>query len=121
MGRDFSRKFYHSKEWESVRQYILRRDNYLCVRCNAPGKEIHHKTYLTPENINDPDISLNPDNLITLCRDCHMDEHRQQKIDGVIKKKAESRPSACDDEYEFDSNGILRPIKKPDDNSIAPL
>lgn len=50
----------------------------LCVRCGKPGEIVHHKIYLTPENIGNPDISLNPDNLETLCRDCHALEHEGQ-------------------------------------------
>ena len=35
----------------------------------------YHRRYLTAENLFDPTISLNPDNLEALCRDCHNAEH----------------------------------------------
>lgn len=39
---------------------------------------MHHKIYLTPQNINDPFITLAADNLETLCRECHAIEHEGQ-------------------------------------------
>lgn len=36
---------------------------------------MHHKKHLTPKNINDPEITLNWDNLELLCLDCHQKEH----------------------------------------------
>jgi 5-methylcytosine-specific restriction endonuclease McrA len=41
----------------------------------VPGDEVHHKIRLTPENLADPQISLNWDNLELLCKQCHMEEH----------------------------------------------
>ena len=40
------------------------------------GEIVHHKVELTPENIGDPAITLNPDNLMLVCRSCHEDIHR---------------------------------------------
>lgn len=50
---------------------MLRRDLYTCVYCYARAEEVHHVIELTPDNINDISIALNPDNLISLCHDCH--------------------------------------------------
>lgn len=77
MSREFSKKFYDSKQWENVRTYCLMRDKYKCVRCGGvKNLEVHHKVWLTPENINDADVTLNEKNLETLCRNCHKEEHR---------------------------------------------
>lgn len=57
----------------------MQRDHYLCVKCGGAGQEVHHKKYLTPNNINDPNITLNMDNLITLCRECHHKEHERNQ------------------------------------------
>lgn len=43
------------------------------------GEIVHHKIELTPENIHDPDITLNFDNLQLLCRDCHAAVHKPEK------------------------------------------
>lgn len=75
MAREFSRQFYHSKEWQQVRQSILMRDHYLCVKCGKPAEEVHHIIHLTPENINDKMISSGADNLISLCGLCHKHIH----------------------------------------------
>lgn len=53
----------------------------LCERClkrglYVPGEIVHHIVELTPENINDPDVALNWNNLELVCRDCHGDAHR---------------------------------------------
>ena len=73
--RDFAKEFYQSKAWRETRAYIFKRDFGLCVRCGKPGEIVHHKRYLTPDNIDDPSVSLNEDNLETLCRECHALEH----------------------------------------------
>lgn len=44
----------------------------------TPGEIVHHKTFLTPENINDPAVALAYDNLELLCRDCHAARHEAE-------------------------------------------
>lgn len=73
--RAFAKGFYESPAWRNTRAYILKRDAGLCVRCGAPGVIVHHKIHLTPQNIDDPAISLNEENLETLCRTCHAIAH----------------------------------------------
>lgn len=96
MARDFSRKFYKSKLWQQQREYILKRDKYLCVKCGAVAEEVHHIIKLTPENITDNKIAIYENNLISLCRDCHFKEHREDRgISNVVEG------------YEFDENGFI--------------
>ena len=38
---------------------------------------MHHIIELTPDNINNPSISLNPRNLMLLCNDCHNKLHHR--------------------------------------------
>lgn len=73
--RAFARAFYESPAWRRTREYIFKRDAGLCVKCGAPGVIVHHVQPLTPENIDDPNVSLNEDNLQTLCRACHAIAH----------------------------------------------
>lgn len=61
----------------------MKRDAYLCQDClkrgmYKPAEEVHHITPLTPENINDESITLNMDNLISLCKDCHAKRHNKK-------------------------------------------
>lgn len=41
----------------------------------TPGREVHHVEELTPMNIHRPEITLNEDNLVLLCRECHKVRH----------------------------------------------
>ena len=80
MAREFSRKFYGSRAWKECRASFILSKNGLCERCLSnnkyvPGEEVHHKIWLMPDNINNPDITLNWDNLILLCRKCHAEIH----------------------------------------------
>lgn len=103
MARDFSKQFYKSKEWKQVRNFCLLRDNFLCVRCGQPAEEVHHIIHLTPINIHDITITLNPANLICLCRDCHFAEHKQDRLNGI----AEANGLPQNDFY-FDEFGMLQ-------------
>lgn len=73
------------KEW---RNYILERDGFVCQMCGQRGNlEVHHirPKYLYPE------LTLDKDNGITLCKVCHQDrvtrhEHRFEFIfDRIVK------------------------------------
>ncbi len=100
MAREFAKKFYRSTLWRSTREFILKRDNYLCQECGEPAQEVHHKIWLTASNINNPEITLNPNNLISLCRNCHFKIHELSRQEA--KEKIE-----IGEEYIFDKNGFL--------------
>lgn len=72
--------FYRSAEWKALREQVLERDHYECQWCKAEGRvttgndmtlEIDHIKTLEER----PDLALDPDNLRTLCRDCHNKRH----------------------------------------------
>lgn len=66
--------FYNKKEWIAVRDYVRKRDKMTCRRCGGFGLkhyEVDHIIELNWDNVDDPTISLNPDNLQLLCRRCH--------------------------------------------------
>jgi 5-methylcytosine-specific restriction protein A len=73
--RPFARQFYNSKRWEQARALKIKQVFGLCERCANAGLIVHHRTHLTPENINDPAITLALDQLELLCLDCHNEEH----------------------------------------------
>lgn len=101
MARNFAKAFYNSPEWKKVREAALMRDRYLCVKCGRPAEEVHHKKHITPDNIGDVSITLNLENLASLCRDCHFEEHRGEHADGLKTEE--------DYSYTFDENGYLIP------------
>lgn len=71
MAKEWAKSFYTSDAWRCVRREVLRRDMFTCAMCFGRAEEVHHKQELTPKNIQDVNISLNPDNLISLCHKCH--------------------------------------------------
>lgn len=108
MARDFAKAFYKSREWQEVRELIRKRDRYLCKHCGQYGEEVHHIIHLTPENIWDEKITLNPSNLELLCRECHKKEHKRDRANGHIKDTGKAELSkSLDNEYIFDANGRL--------------
>ena len=83
MAKEFARAFYNSPAWKHTRKAYAASVGGLCERClrsgvYTPGVIVHHIRHLTPENITDPKIALNPDNLISLCRKCHYERHNTE-------------------------------------------
>lgn len=93
------RRFYRSDNWKIARAMKIATVGGRCEKCGAIGTEVHHIIHLTPENVIDPNIALNQDNLLLLCNECHNKEH------GRFEGSAE---------YKFDSEGniVQRHIKK---------
>ena len=75
ISKPFSKKFYKSTQWQKCRESYIASVFGLCERCQRPGYIVHHKVHLTPDNINDPFVTLNHDNLEYLCKKCHDAEH----------------------------------------------
>lgn len=97
MAKDWAKGFYNSKAWKECKRGYIQSVNGLCERCLehgriTPGYILHHKEWLTPENIGDPNITLCWDNLQYVCHDCHNHIHM-------------SGDDPVDDQYYFDSDG----------------
>lgn len=73
--QEYAKVFYKSKAWRQTARTYMTSQSYVCERCGAMGEICHHRKYITPLRINDPDITLSFDNLECLCRDCHGKEH----------------------------------------------
>ena len=79
--------FYKSKEWEQLReQLMLERINdkgeLVCELCGKPIINKydcigHHKKELTEANVNDYNVSLNPDNIMLIHFKCHNQLHER--------------------------------------------
>lgn len=69
--------FYKSDTWKLAREIKIRSVNGRCERCGSIGKEVHHIVRLNQDNVMDVSVSINPENLILLCKDCHNKEHRR--------------------------------------------
>ena len=90
--------FYNSRKWRKTREYIKTIKYGICEMCGGQGTEVHHIIHLTDANIDDYNISLDPDNLMLLCTSCH------NKIHGG---------NIISDEIEFDEHGDVIPKKHP--------
>lgn len=95
--RSIDKAFYKSAAWKKCRAGYIKYVGGLCERCLArglivPGYIVHHKIHLTQDNVMDPSITLNYENLEYLCRDCHNEEH--------FSSKPQRR-------YEIDENGTV--------------
>lgn len=73
--KDYAESFYLSKSWRSTRNAYYKSKCGLCERCGRAGDIVHHKKYITPKNIRDPQVTLNWANLELLCQDCHNKQH----------------------------------------------
>lgn len=101
-------EFYNSKAWKDMRESILKRDLYLCRECKAFGKrteatEVHHVFTLATR----PDLKLNPNNLISLCRDCHLSHHNHLNSDlSALGKKTQRRIGLKYNLFKSDSDSL---------------
>lgn len=111
MAREFSKAFYNSAVWKEVREAVLKRDRYLCQMpgCYQAAEEVHHKEHLTPENMGILSITVNMDNLISLCGRCHKAIHHCDKVAGL---KARGRQQDILPEIKFDEDGYPVPVQQ---------
>ena len=72
MSKDYAIGFYSSTAWKTCREVYKKKMCYLCESCGEPASEVHHIKHLTPDNIDNPEVTLNESNLMCLCHKCHM-------------------------------------------------
>lgn len=82
--KEYAERFYSSNTWKACREQYRKSKRYLCERCLErgvikPGEIVHHRIQITPDNIGIPEITLNPENLMLVCRDCHAELHGNKK------------------------------------------
>lgn len=96
MAREFSQHIYSSARWKHGIADRSKPSSYwhypkkladgrivpdgMCERCFergylVPAEIIHHIEWLTPENVNDPEVTYGYANLQRVCRDCHAKIH----------------------------------------------
>lgn len=107
MAREFAKGFYNSKQWKQCRAaYIKYRqsvDGGMCETCHQkPGYIVHHKTELSPDNINNPDITLSFSNLKYDCHICHNKENPKEDNVETVRNR-----------YTFTVEGDVIPVLPP--------
>jgi len=80
MAKAYASAFYKSKQWLQCRRSYIDTVGGLCERCleagrYKPGYIVHHVEYITPDNINNPEITLSHSNLMYVCIECHNTIH----------------------------------------------
>jgi len=71
------KSFYKTTAWVKLSKYIRIKYYYICQSCGRRGVYVHHIIPLTNENINDPTVTLNEENLTLLCLECHNEIHNK--------------------------------------------
>ena len=84
MARQFQKDFYNSVAWKITRELYFKKAGGLCELClkqgiYRPGEIVHHKEHITADNVNDPEITLDFNNLVLVCRECHAKLHDRRK------------------------------------------
>lgn len=79
-------KKYKTKRWKKLREYILKRDKYLCQDAIRYGKSVEATTvhHIFPAS-EYPELFYNPDNLISLSTAAHNAMH--DRATNEISKK----------------------------------
>ena len=118
MAKPFAKAFYSSKTWQDCRDEYMKRAHHLCENClrqgiYKPAEIVHHIIELDPTNINNPEITLNFNNLEAVCRECHKNIHG---LDGgrwgVVNEKKRARRAASQ-RYKVGANGEIFPNTPP--------
>lgn len=83
--------FYASAPYQRFRSAVIAERGPRCQKCqsiipNPTDIHLHHTIELTPENYRDTTISLNPKNVLVLCRTCHDATHQRFGYEGTGRK-----------------------------------
>jgi 5-methylcytosine-specific restriction enzyme A len=92
--KPYAKKFYKSSAWKKCRATYIQSVFGICEHCGEPGYIVDHIIEINPINIDDPNITLNHDNLQYLCTPCH-------------NKKTFGKSEVIREDVMFDSNGDL--------------
>ena len=77
-------RFYTTRAWKKCRAAVLSEHGGLCQICLGkglivPAVHVHHVKPITPDNLDDPTITLDSSNLMALCEECHAEQHRKKR------------------------------------------
>lgn len=81
-------KFYNSKEWRALRDYIMAVNYFLCIGCSVPGTKpvmADVVDHVVPVLV-DWSLRLDPSNCQPLCHACHNTKTEKDKKQYKIKK-----------------------------------
>lgn len=70
-------RYRDKKYFNGLRKQVLDRDANACQSCFGPGQVVHH---IDGNGRNSENPNNTMENLITLCRSCHLDIHNAERI-----------------------------------------
>lgn len=79
-----ARAFYHSKQWQKVRDYVYARDGSTCQVCGNVVQDRKIVDHIVPRRLCSSRQALDSSNLWTLCYKCH---YRKTKLEKLISAK----------------------------------
>lgn len=79
-----ARAFYHSKQWQKVRDYVYARDGATCQVCGNVVQDRKIVDHVVARALCSPQEALDSSNLWTLCYKCHF---RKTKLEQAIAKQ----------------------------------
>ena len=91
---EVAKKFYKSARWRKCRESYIQSVFGMCEHCDKPGYIVDHIIEININNINDPNITLNHENLQYLCTPCH-------------NRKTFGKAEVTRDDVMFDDQGNL--------------
>lgn len=77
--------FYHSKQWQKVRDYVYARDGATCQVCGNIVQNRKIVDHIKPRALCSPQEALDSADLWTLCYKCH---YRKSKLEKLISAKS---------------------------------
>jgi len=90
--QDIRIPFYHTKVWQTCRDSILIRDNFLCQSCLKSKQITLANTVHHIKPFKDfPELALDQDNLQSLCPNCHNQIHKRYQSKKKQTKKRKAR------------------------------
>lgn len=93
-----------STDWQRKRREVLKRDEFTCQECGRAAEEIqlevHHKQPVSQGG------SDEPENLMSLCVDCHAKRHKKASDEELLEAVEENYPAATSEVAE--DVGIVR-------------
>lgn len=92
MAEQWASNLYNSQAWKKLRSSIIASRGSRCEMCGRLMLDdsqliAHHVIELTPDNVLDPRIAMNPDNIKIICKGCHDVVHHRYKARGTYDRK----------------------------------
>lgn len=107
-------QYWETPEWYAMRRYIMARDERRCRICNSDNRiSVHHRTYHRGRG------KELPNDLITVCLECHELFHNLGKIKNhsrYVEKKRERRRRQDLKQFPYSRKARLQRLKKLEDD-----